>query len=137
MSVPVSQRSEAGNEFLYLTREIQVAAVQFCANQVPKKYHYLIANKIADAADQAHKHVKIANRYNPTKDAEYQIRRNHLLTALGYLDTLVTDIEIVPELVGINPDKIERLSGLISREQALLGGVLQSDTRRHSKAAHK
>ena len=133
MSVPVSNRSEAGNEFLYLLRDIQITAVRLCANQIPKKYHFLIANKIADAIDQAHTHVKLANRYNPTKPEEYQIRRNHILAALGYLDALTTKIEILPGLIGINPDKIEILSGLISKEQALLGGLLQSDTRRLRK----
>ena len=137
MSVPVSERSVAGNDFLYIPMDIQIAAAQLCANHVPKKYHFLIANKIADAADQVHTHVRIANRYNPTRDPEYETRRGHLLTALGYLDALATKIGILPDLVGINPDKIEHISDLISKEQALLGGLLQSDAKRHKGAAKK
>jgi len=104
-------------------------------NNFPKKYRWILTNRIVDAAVAIPCCIRQANRLNPkTSSIDYARRRALQDEADGYCDELFTLLETAKKTMPIGSDRIAYWTGLIIEVQGLLENWKASDRRRFGSA---
>jgi len=109
----------------------------------PKRYTYLVVNKIASLAEDIDTNVRIAEAILPTNEQEAQERRNALNLAFGLLNSLDDKLQLMYDIVKKNPNwKTEfkwlpnamlEWGTMIQKEKNLIVGVKKTDRKRFGK----
>ena len=142
MSVYKSKRGTSAVQYVETARQLQIYTISNCV-KFPKRYTYLVVNKIASLAEDIDTHVRLAEAILPTNEHEFQTRRDLLNTAFGLLNSLDDKLQLMYDIVKKNPNwstEFKWLSNamlewgrLIQKEKTLIVGVKKADRRRFSK----
>lgn len=130
MSVPKSKRDESVIEFIATASEIHKEITTFCI-KLPKRWNSIICVPMIELSSLVNRNVVCANSLKHSNKHEMQTRIDHILLAKGYLKALSEHLSLSYEtLLHSDAHKewmdkgIERISGLIVKEDDLLVGVL-------------
>jgi hypothetical protein len=139
MSVYKSKRGESAVQYVENARQLQIFTLSNCV-RFPKRYTYLVVNKIASLAEDIVTHIRIAEAILPTNGHEAQMRRDQLTIAFGLLNSLDDKLQLMYDIVMKNPDwKTEfkwlpnamlEWGNLIQRQKDLIKGVKKADRKR-------
>lgn len=130
MSVIKSKRSESEMEFIHTARQLQIHSIKKCAS-FPKRYTFYISQPIANSATRIHQYVKMANSIYPLNKHEVQIRRDYLLRANAELQSLISQLEVAHELLGIDVDALKYWMELVEKEIRLVKALMKKDRARY------
>lgn len=131
MSVPKSRRGESSMQYIDTAMKIAANVLAF-ANGLPKRMSATMVRALFDYAQEGVYHVKSANRVYVKDDATYELRRGHLLEAIGCFDHVAYLLEILYEhdlRSGKEPNE-NRFLGFandIEDERRLIRGVMKKD----------
>lgn len=151
MSVLKDKRTTSKAEYVNAANQIYVKTVDFLSRMSPR-YARLIAADTAHLAGQVMDHAEEANKIYPSDQLRKDLRKNHHLEAMAHLSALDIRLTHCYEILSCNPqgaftdgkgnkvpakEAVERLDRmaqelgeLISQEEDLLKGVMESDKKR-------
>ena len=132
MSVPKSRRGESEMEFIYNARQLQLYTIRKCV-AFPKRYTFYVSQPLVNDSKQIHDNVKMANSIFPSNAHEAQIRRDYLLKAYAGLHSMVSQLEVARELIGIDGRVMSYWVNLIISEIRLVQAVIRRDAERFGK----
>lgn len=142
MSVYKSRRGTSAVQYVETARQLQIFTISNCV-KFPKRYTYLVVNKLASLAEDIDTHVRIAEAIMPTNLHEAQMRRDEFNLAFGLLNSLDDKLQLMYDIVKKNPNwKTEfkwlpnamlEWGNLIQKEKNLIVGVKKTDRKRFSK----
>lgn len=129
MTVLKSKRNISTVQFLQTARELQVYLIKQSV-KMPKRYTFIINNKIADLATKIFIEAKSANSIYPINKEEVQIRRNHINAAIASLYSLISMIDLAKEIFNLEERVMIKSMALISEELKLLKALKNKDRER-------
>lgn len=132
MSVPKSRRGESEMEFIYNARQLQLYTIRKCVS-FPKRYTFYVSQPLVNDSKRIHDDVKMANSIFPSNAHEAQIRRDYLLRAHAELHSMISQLEVARELIGIDGRVMSYWMNLISSEIRLVQAVIRRDRERFGK----
>ena len=132
MSVYKSKRSTSAIQYVENARQLQVFTIKNCV-KFPKRYTYIVVQKIANLGEDIDTHVRVAESMMPTNLHEAQLKRDELTYTFGLLNSLDDKFQLVYDIVSDNPNfKMEfkwlpnamlEWGRLIQKERDLITGV--------------
>ena len=87
MSVYKSKRGKSSVQFVETARKLEEHTLEQCL-KVPKRYTFLLTQRIMGLASTVYEEVVAANSIYPTNQHEAQLRRDHLTAANAALQAL-------------------------------------------------
>lgn len=139
MSVYKSKRGLSAIQYVENARQLQIFTIKNCV-KFPKRYTYIVVQKIAELAEDIDTHVRIAESIVPTNLREAQNKRDELNYAFGLLNSLDDKLQLMYDIVSENPNfKTEfkwlpnamlEWGRLIQTERNLITGVKKADKKR-------
>lgn len=142
MSVYKSKRGLSAIQYVENARQLQIYTIKNCV-KFPKRYTYIVVQKIAELAEDIDTHVRIAESIIPTNLTEAQNKRDELTYALGLLNSLDDKLQLMYDIVSDNPNfKTEfkwlpnamlEWGRLIQTERNLITGVKKADRKRYKE----
>ncbi|MBR6632439.1 MAG: hypothetical protein IKK89_10935 [Alistipes sp.] len=139
MSVYKSKRGLSAIQYVENARQLQIFTIKNCV-KFPKRYTYIVVQKIAELAEDIDTHVRIAESIVPTNLREAQNKRDELNYAFGLLNSLDDKLQLMYDIVSDNPNfKTEfkwlpnamlEWGRLIQTERNLITGVKKADKKR-------
>ena len=130
MSVPKSQQTESKMQFLETGRNLY-KAVMALVTKLPKRYTFYIGRSIYESARDGYRHVKAANIIYPTNRHEAQRRRDHLTEANASFDFLLSELDIVRSMGGVETTHVVQIVDMVMDEQRLISKLKSSDASRY------
>lgn len=130
MSVVKSEQGESRVQFLETGRNIYKAVMALVV-KLPKRYTFYIGRSIYEAAREGYRHVKAANAIYPTNQHEAQMRRDHLTESNASFDFLLSELDIVRSMGGVDTASVVRIVDMIVSEQRLISKLKSSDAARY------
>ena len=130
MSVPKSKQTESKMQFLETGRNLY-KAVMVLVTKLPKRYTFYIGKSIYECARDGYRHVKVANIIYPTNRHEAQRRRDHLTEANASFDFLLSELDIVRSMGGVETSQIISIVDMVMDEQRLISKLKSSDASRY------
>ena len=133
MSVRVNNRKESEAEFLNTAHELELMTIKLSVreNVIPKRYRYIIGQKLCDSAREVNKNIISANSIFPKRKFEFEMRRSYQLKALAALQDLLELIRTTLELFPIKETVSTEWMRLASVENKVLRKWMQSDQQRY------
>lgn len=142
MSVYKSKRGLSAIQYVENACQLQIYTIKNCV-KFPKRYTYIVVQKIAELAEDIDTHVRIAESIIPTNLTEAQNKRDELTYALGLLNSLDDKLQLMYDIVSDNPNfKTEfkwlpnamlEWGRLIQTERNLITGVKKADRKRYKE----
>lgn len=140
MAVRVEDRSESKVEYLEVARQISKRTAQMVANG-PKKYLATYGDHLMRCSLDMFRHADIGNSIYVTCEADYELRRKHLVEARGLAFAIESAAKLYTDLVtgtdSVGRDKaygrLADIARLCHRERGLIKGVLDSDKQRYNE----
>lgn len=139
MSVYKSKRSTSAIQYVENARQLQVFTIKNCV-KFPKRYTYIVVQKIANLVEDIDTHVRVAESMMPTNLHEAQLKRDELTYTFGLLNSLDDKLQLMYDIVSDNPNfktEFKRLPNamlewgrLIQKERDLITGVKKADRKR-------
>ena len=139
MSVYKSKRGLSAIQYVENARQLQIFTIKNCV-KFPKRYTYIVVQKIAELSEDIDTHVRIAESIVPTNLREAQNKRDELNYAFGLLNSLDDKLQLMYDIVSDNPNfKTEfkwlpnamlEWGRLIQTERNLITGVKKADKKR-------
>ena len=130
MSVVKSEQGESRMQFLETGRNVYKLTMALVV-KLPKRYTFYIGRSIFEAAREGYRHVKAANAIYPTNKHEAQMRRDHLTEANASFDFLLSELDIVRAMGGVETTPVIRIVDMIVDEQRLISKLKSSDAARY------
>lgn len=103
MSVYKSKRSTSAIQYVENARQLQVFTIKNCV-KFPKRYTYIVVQKIANLGEDIDTHVRVAESMMPTNLHEAQLKRDELTYTFGLLNSLDDKLQLVYDIVSDNPN---------------------------------
>ena len=142
MSVYKSKRSTSAIQYVENARQLQVFTIKNCV-KFPKRYTYIVVQKIANLVEDIDTHVRVAESMMPTNLHEAQLKRDELTYTFGLLNSLDDKLQLMYDIVSDNPNfKTEfkwlpnamlEWGRLIQKERDLITGVKKADRKRFTE----
>ena len=139
MSVYKSKRGLSAIQYVENARQLQIFTIRNCV-KFPKRYTYIVVQKIAELAEDIDTHVRIAESIIPTNLKEAQNKRDELTYAFGLLNSLDDKLQLMYDIVAENPNfrnefkwlpnAMLEWGRLIQTERNLITGVKKADRKR-------
>lgn len=139
MSVYKSKRSTSAIQYVENARQLQVFTIKNCV-KFPKRYTYIVVQKIANLVEDIDTHVRVAESMMPTNLHEAQLKRDELTYTFGLLNSLDDKLQLMYDIVSDNPNfKMEfkwlpnamlEWGRLIQKERDLITGVKKREAER-------
>lgn len=135
MSVVKSKRGEGKLVVITKSNELAVYTIKICSNEkhFPKHYRWCITNKIVDAALDINNFATKANSVFVTSPEDLSLRKSYQLQAITATYSLLSMIDIAYRTFGIESDRIEYWTKLITEVQRLLRQWRKSDNERYKE----
>ncbi|MCD7805452.1 MAG: hypothetical protein LUH03_10005 [Oscillospiraceae bacterium] len=130
MSVIKSKRGESGMEFLATARKLRLYTVRK-TKDFPKRLISTFTSRMINTAYQISDEVKLGNSIYPLNQEEAQVRRNHLMKAVGLCYVFSDYLDDAQELFGIDMKVMEEWAGLVSDEIRLVNALIKKDRERY------
>ena len=103
MSVYKSKRSTSAIQYVENARQLQVFTIKNCV-KFPKRYTYIVVQKIANLVEDIDTHVRVAESMMPTNLHEAQLKRDELTYTFGLLNSLDDKLQLMYDIVSDNPN---------------------------------
>ena len=139
MSVYKSKRGESSVQFIETARQLEAHTLA-CCMKCPKRYSFLLTQRIMDTASEVHDHVRAANNIWPTNQHEAQLRRDELTRANNALQNLNPKLQLLYDGIMQNPEgykwihkAMQRWGELIAEEARLIAAVKKNDRQRYKE----
>ena len=142
MSVYKSRRGASSVQYVETARQLQIFTISNCI-KFPKRYTYLVVNKLASLVEDIDTHVRTAEAIMPTNLHEAQMRRDEFNLAFGLLNSLDDKLQLMYDIVKKNPNwdtefkwlpnAMLEWGNLIQTEKNLIVGVKKADRKRFGK----
>ncbi len=116
MSVYKSKRGESSVQFIETARQLEAHTLA-CCMKAPKRYSFLLTQRIMETASEVHDHVRAANNIWPTNQHELQL--------------LYDGIMQNPEGYKWIHKAMQHWGELISEEARLIAAVKKNDRQRY------
>lgn len=139
MSVYKSKRGLSATQYVENARQLQIYTIRNCV-KFPKRYTYIVVQKIAELAEDIDTHIRIAESIIPTNLKEAQNKRDELSYAFGLLNSLDDKLQMMYDIVSESPNfKTEfkwlpnamlEWGRMIQTERNLITGVKKADRKR-------
>lgn len=138
MSVPTWRRSESATEYLWQIYQLNLEIAEIVSNK-PKKYKSTHSDLLIKNALEALSNANMANDIFVKTDREFEIRRELLLKARGYIYNVALLGDIFLELCKKSPEcdkrkctkQQERIGNRCATCLKLINGVVKSDKKRY------
>lgn len=137
MSVYKSKRGESSVQFIETARQLEAHTLA-CCMKAPKRYSFLLTQRIMETASEVHDHVRAANNIWPTNQHEAQLRRDELTRANNALQNLNPKLQLLYDGIMQNPEgykwihkAMQHWGELISEEARLIAAVKKNDGQRY------
>lgn len=134
-----SKRATSTIQYLENARQLQIFTLRNCI-KFPKRYTFVLTQRIAELAEKIDDHIRIAESILPTNLHEAQIRRDEFNYAYGLLNALDDKLNLMYDIVKESPNfKTEfkwlpnamlEWGRMIGLERELIKGVKKSDRKR-------
>ena len=135
MSVPVGKRKTSPLEWQVLATDIRVEIIRLMGSEkiVPKSMRFTLAIPTVKDAHALVRSVIHARDVYPTDRQAYELRRRHLMDAVGWCDVLEDDMALI-KAIWDNTDlnRFDHTIGRLEREKLLLRNRMAADR----KTAH-
>ena len=105
--------------------------IQRCGH-LPKRYTFYLGVPLAKDARDMYGHVRQANYREPKTRDDYIVRKGHFKHAIALLFSMVSQIEVILDLVPQSDSIMEKWMEMTDRELRLLTGIMESDEKRIS-----
>lgn len=127
MSVVKSKRNLSSAQFVYNSLLLSKDILLFSKKQ-PKRHFSTIVQPLCSHAIEVLYHCNAANRIYVSERVDYEMRRSHLIAALGDLVHVSTLLDLLYELVDEPNDNVYGgFYTLIDEEYSLIKGVMRKD----------
>ncbi len=135
MSVRVNERKESEAEFLNTAHELELMTIRLSVreNAIPKRYRYILGQKLCDSVREMNKNIVCANSIFPKRKYEYELRRTYQFRALAALQDLLELMRTTLELLPIKDTVATEWMRLASTENKVLRKWMQSDQQRYKE----
>lgn len=133
MSVVKSKRGEGKLVVITKSNELAVYTIKICSNEknFPKHYRWCITNKIVDAALEINNNATKANAVYVTSAEDLKLRKAYQMQAIASTSSLLSMVDIAYRTFGIESDRVEYWTKLITEVQKLLRQWRKSDNGRY------
>ncbi len=133
MSVVKTKRGEGKMVVITKSNELAVYTIKICSNEkhFPKHYRWCITNKIVDAALEINNNATKANAVYVNCAEDLSLRKSYQMQAIASTYSLLSMIDIAYRTFGIESDRIEYWTKLVSEVQRLLRQWRKSDNERY------
>lgn len=135
MSVVKSERSVSKLEVLIKMRDLCRYTVHIAKNEknFPKRTRWILTSPIVKQAVDAYSCMRRSNSIHVTIARDYIDRRALQVEAYGYLEAMLSLIDIAYVELGIDSQVVEFWTGLILEVETLLQGWRKSDRARYGQ----
>lgn len=137
MSVYKSKRGKSSVQFVESARKLEEHTLEQCL-KVPKRYTFLLTQRIMGLASTVYEEVVAANSIYPTNQHEAQLRRDHLTAANAALQALDRQLGLLAGVLWKNPENFKGFDhaftvwgDLINEEAKLISGIKRADRARY------
>ena len=137
MAVYKSKRGESSVQFIETARQLEAHTLA-CCMKCPKRYSFLLTQRIMQLSSEVHDHVRAANNIWPTNRHEAQLRRDELTKANNALQNLNPKLQLLYDGILLNPEgykwihkAMQRWGELIAEEARLIAAVKKNDKARY------
>lgn len=137
MSVYKSKRGKSSVQFVETARKLEEHTLEQCL-KVPKRYTFLLTQRIMGLASTVYEEVVAANSIYPTNQHEAQLRRDHLTAANAALQALDRQLGLLAGVLWKNPENFKGFDhaftvwgDLINEEAKLISGIKRADRARY------
>ena len=133
MSVVKSKRGEGKLVVITKSNELAVYTIKICSNEknFPKHYRWCITNKIVDAALEINNNATKANAVYVTSAEDLKLRKAYQMQAIASTYSLLSMVDIAYRIFGIESDRVEYWTKLVTEVQKLLRQWRKSDNERY------
>ena len=137
MSVYKSKRGKSSVQFVETARKLEEHTLEQCL-KVPKRYTFLLTQRIMGLASTVYEEVVAASSIYPTNQHEAQLRRDHLTAANAALQALDRQLGLLAGVLWKNPENFKGFDhaftvwgDLINEEAKLISGIKRADRARY------
>lgn len=137
MSVYKSKRGKSSVQFVETARKLEEHTLEQCL-KVPKRYTFLLTQRIMGLASEVYEDVVSANSIFPVNQHEAQLRRDHLTAANAALQALDRQLGLLAGVLWKNPENFNGFDhaftvwgDLINEEAKLISGIKRADRARY------
>lgn len=140
--VPKGDRSENQQQFIVTARQLKIQTLINC-EKLPKRHQHSFGTPLIESANQVKHLVAEANCYRNDELADASERAMIFKEALAILKAMSSDIDDFIEMnrmghpTGLSTDLIENWQAIISKEIALINGVMNSDRKCVQNSKHR
>ena len=129
MSVRVNDRTDSKVQFVYNVSQIQEDMIRMCMNEkyFPKRYRFVLSNKLIDEASELSRLVISANAIFPRQESDLMLRRNKLLEARALIPCILDNLNLSYKLLSIPDGIIRDMTNKLTLEKKLIDGVIKKD----------
>ncbi len=138
MSVKACDRHTSNMEFLKVARDIEINIIKCTANK-SKKYRFFY-NKLIDMSIELMNHIKKGNSIYIENETDMLTRMEEFKLAIAECQAIVSQIEILHKIYsdnGFSIGLVKNISELVSKEIALLKGIIKADKERYKEMTDK
>ena len=134
MSVVKSQRQEGKLAVITKAGELATYSIHICSNEknFPKRYRWCITSKIVESAINISNYTNMANSVYVKDENDYLLRKEYQTKALAETYALLNMIDIAYRTFGIDSDRIEYWTRLVSDTQNLIRNWRKKELRGNS-----
>lgn len=145
MSVPLSKRKPSNYQVVDSALSIYESTLRLCL-KLPKRYTYLVFQKMVDLASEVADYAKKAKSVAPTNKQEADLRILYWVKSKASLMALISKINILIEMPnimvyvdekghthGAKQKELEQLSNLLNTELILLQQIINQDRQKFKK----
>lgn len=129
------QRGDSAVAYIYTARQLSKRLKTSCANANHKKYTFYGLQDLSRYSSDLCRLCFQIQRLFPNNKAEAEKRRLLIKEAQGTLDAIVSLFGECDDIIGFKDGVLEEVSELMEKEDALLSGLLRSDTKRAKELA--
>lgn len=124
------ERGDSAVAYIYTARQLSKRLKISAANVNHKKYTFYGLQDLSRYSSELCRLCFQIQRLYPQSKAEADRRRLLIKEAQGMLDTIVSLFGEVDDIIGWKEGVLQEVSELMEKEDALLSGLLRSDTKR-------
>ena len=145
MSVPLSKRKPSNYQVIDTALSIYESTLKLCL-KLPKRYTYLVFQKMVDLASEVADYARKAKSITPITKQEADLRILYWIESKASLMALISKINILIEMPnimvyvdekghthGAKQKELEQLSDLLNTELILLQEMITKDRKKFKK----
>lgn len=133
MSVLKNKRSQSQLEFYHTATVLRSELTRFVMNEknIPKRYRPVFTFPMVEKLIQLFDCITAANTIYPQTDHEAEMRRDYQTKAIITVNQILQLLQYLLTTLPIDADKLQPITELLLKEEALLKGWRKSDNSKY------